>query len=1007
MSSNRLLVSSVHGQTLGQASQGFSCTEKYDWHNLTLCQSEQAITEQPDHDATLHYPLNIHTREYTASHGQGHSSEIHGSGNGLSGPYCLTSCSYGRCHGKDRGCLGNPSKQASRSISPGRDPFLSHRSRSPYFNHVPRRAKGADRQISQAGSCRKKFSANQGCNSQNRHYDDDRYLPTRLDFMDDHFSEVDAERRRSYMRNFHSSSEQKGNAWKDPTSSHGRLCQRHELARAHPKRLHNEFRSHHHEQLELSPNADFRESLDGRRNFRSAYNGKMAKRKFVEQGFHENTYDGACTSKCRNIGQKRKADHLGGKKARKNMADEEKPENLCWPSEKDQQEQVETDRKRNDSLEGSAEITKFVCQNGGKGNCDPKKNATAPDSSCPTKCDENSNSAKCSKTITSSNTPGLSEGSADMDLESDKQSDVDGCTERGILQHLPVTHTGRNVQLKESHNLSQSEALRQDCLNLWKARQLRKATAAKADRIVKSNQQQTGQRSKVSTGRRVRDGRPAAFATSESDNEDDSALVCSDQLSSATSSDGIQKCGEGKANQKLEKSLKFSSNSKYNVTAEKELECSLKLPLEANPFELAQLKEKEKNLNSRKLSTDHPDAKVHSGLNYCCDTSKVDQVAVPHCDSRVRNNISQQEIHNAYRRKEILGGHGAKWAEPTLPDQEPIARCSMDGNSMVNELKTPEHLSGNTPMYGSVLDRGAANMYQKKPVNMSSESYCRDLRKWLGGNDHTDNQQGVVDHNLLRKEQVCSLLADSENELNENDTKACEPQALRVDCTSAQWVTTEDCNSNVTHSVSAKRSDLIRCSSIPDLNCSPVMVSVEDFVASKEPVCQVTAGCFISQNVTKSLSASLTGAIVKEEQYEKVFEEQCKPAEANQITKEVCKKEGTSEVATQLEISESNTGPPHPQRSAVEESGASMDAFRCALCEFVKNFIKPLWDKGLLSREVHKIVVKKAVEKVADAWASNAPSTELAISRIVSDEAKNKYREACSGGTINPCPIHH
>nr|CAB3494119.1 unnamed protein product [Digitaria exilis] len=169
MSSNRLLVSSVHGQTLGQASRGFSCTEKYDWHNLTLCQSEQAITEQPDHDATLHYPLNIHTRvedsvidreishpprgshdlhgtrganennrfcatrgvkrlkEYTASHGQGHSSEIHGSGNGLSGPYCLTSCSYGRCHGKDRGCLGNPSKQASRSISPGRDPFLSHR----------------------------------------------------------------------------------------------------------------------------------------------------------------------------------------------------------------------------------------------------------------------------------------------------------------------------------------------------------------------------------------------------------------------------------------------------------------------------------------------------------------------------------------------------------------------------------------------------------------------------------------------------------------------------------------------------------------------------------------------------------------------------------------------------------------------------------------------------------------------------------------------------------------
>jgi hypothetical protein len=64
----------------------------------------------------------------------------------------------------------------------------------------------------------------------------------------------------------------------------------------------------------------------------------------------------------------------------------------------------------------------------------------------------------------------------------------------------------------------------------------------------------------------------------------------------------------------------------------------------------------------------------------------------------------------------------------------------------------------------------------------------------------------------------------------------------------------------------------------------------------------------------------------------------------------------------------------------------------CALYEFVKNFLKPLWENGLVSREVHKIVVKKAVEKVAGAWASNAPSTEPAISRILSDEAKNIER---------------
>jgi len=165
------------------------------------------------------------------------------------------------------------------------------------------------------------------------------------------------------------------------------------------------------------------------------------------------------------------------------------------------------------------------------------------------------------------------------------------------------------------------------------------------------------------------------------------------------------------------------------------------------------------------------------------------------------------------------------------------------------------------------------------------------------------------------------------------------------------------------------------------------MLSDEDFVAPKESVCQVTAGSFEPQNVTKSLSASLTGPIVKEQQYEQVKEQQCRQAEATQVISDTCKKEGTSEVAAPLEISESNTGP--PQLSAVEESSAPTDAFKCALIEFVKNILKPLWENGLVSREVHKIVVKKAVEKVVGTWASNAPSTEPAISRILSDEAKN------------------
>ncbi|CAN6323430.1 unnamed protein product [Urochloa humidicola] len=1046
MSSKRLLMSSVHGQTLGQTSRGYSCTEKYDWQNLTLYQSEQAPREQPDHDATLHChvhgrvedsvtaneilhpPKDCHDlhrtrgeivnkgycncatcgvkrlRECTASHGHRHSSEIHGPGNGVDGPCHLPSSSYRGCHGKDQAYLSSTSKQARRSISPVRDPIRSCRSkRSPSFGHVHHCAKRADRHICQTGSCRKKFSANQGSCSQNRHYHDDRYLPAKFDFLDGHFSEKDAARHRSYMCNFHS--KHKGNSWKDPSSSQGRSCQRDELARAHPKRLLNEFRSHHHE-YELSLNDDFPECLESRRNYGNAYNGKMVKRKFIKQGFHENTYDGASTSKYeRNSSQERKADHLGVKKARKHVAYENESKRLRWPSEKDHQ-QVETNKRRIDSLEGNAERTEFVGRNGGKGNCSPNKNATDPAVSGSTKCDENSNivSPKCSKTIASLSIPMPSEGSADMDLESDQQSDADGCTERG-MQNLPVTHAERNAQLKGLDNFSQSEALRQDCLILWRARQLRKATAAKVGEVVKADQQQTGQRSKVSTGRRVRNRRPAAFGTSESDNEDDTALGCSERSSTATSSDGLQKCGEGRANKKLERPLEWPSNSKckkspQSVTAEKGLECSLNVPPEENPLKLAQHKEKEKFLNRERLSIDHSDAKVNTSLNGCSDTSKVDQAAVSHCDNRAHQYISQQEIDDADRRKEKLGvkvekkaeGHGAKWAEkstalytdPTWLEQETVARCSMHGNLKVNALETLNHKSGSTPFHGSMSDRGTENMCQLKPINRSSESYCRDFKKMLDGNDCIDNQEEAMDHNLLRKKQGCLGLADLENELNENYAEDSEPQALRVENTSNRWITAGDRTSNTIHSDAAKQGDGIPCSSIPDLNCSPSMISDEDFVAPEEPVCQDS---FKPQNVTKSLSASLTGPSAKEQHYEQVKKEQHKQAEANQIIKELYKKEGTSEVASQLEISESNTGP--PQRSAVEESNTPMDAFKCALCEVVKNFLKPLWENGLLAREVHKIVVKKAVEKVAGTWASNAPSTEPDISRILSDEAKN------------------
>jgi hypothetical protein len=163
------------------------------------------------------------------------------------------------------------------------------------------------------------------------------------------------------------------------------------------------------------------------------------------------------------------------------------------------------------------------------------------------------------------------------------------------------------------------------------------------------------------------------------------------------------------------------------------------------------------------------------------------------------------------------------------------------------------------------------------------------------------------------------------------------------------------------------------------------MISDEDFMAPPgEPVCQVSADSLKPQSIFMSLSASLTGPTSKGEQLKQVEEKQCNQAEAtNQITREVCK-DGTPEAATQLQISESNTGP--PQLSAVEESSTLMNALKFALCEFVKGFVKPLWENGLLSREVHKIVVKKAVDKVAAVWAHSA---EIDIPRILSDEAEN------------------
>ncbi|ONM39479.1 hypothetical protein ZEAMMB73_Zm00001d043931 [Zea mays] len=496
--------------------------------------------------------------------------------------------------------------------------------------------------------------------------------------------------------------------------------------------------------LELS-GADFHDCFDSSQKFRNAYNDKVVKRKFIKQDFLGNTYNGACVGKYdRNSCRKRNADHFGGEKTRKNDTNKDRSKRLRCPLEQDQRQQVECNEMRNDSREGNVEMTRLVCQDGAKRNFNQKKNATAPASSDSTKCDgKNILSPKCSKTIASSHTPNLSEGSNDMDPKSDNY--VDGCTERGILQHIPVTHTERNIQLKISDNFTQSEAFRRDCLILWRERQLRKDSAAKADNIVKPDQQQTAQRSKMSTGRRVGSGGSAASSCSKSDNKYDSAPECSDQFSGATSSDKLQKFG-GRANKKLEQTIKFPSNSKCNkrpqdATAEKVLKCSLKLLSEADPLEIAQPKGKEKLVDRRQVSTEHQDAKAHSSLNGCSDTCKVDQAAISHCHNSAHQNISQQEKNSVVsdaRREEKPGvkcekkaaGHGAKLAEqstglysdPISLDKETVVSCSKHGTSKVNALKVPDHEIGSTSLDGSMLPRGTVDMFLRKSINRSSES---------------------------------------------------------------------------------------------------------------------------------------------------------------------------------------------------------------------------------------------------------------------------------------------
>ncbi|ONK65885.1 uncharacterized protein A4U43_C06F1980 [Asparagus officinalis] len=66
--------------------------------------------------------------------------------------------------------------------------------------------------------------------------------------------------------------------------------------------------------------------------------------------------------------------------------------------------------------------------------------------------------------------------------------------------------------------------------------------------------------------------------------------------------------------------------------------------------------------------------------------------------------------------------------------------------------------------------------------------------------------------------------------------------------------------------------------------------------------------------------------------------------------------------------------------SKQSKEAKGMRMFKCALVEFVKEVLKPSWKEGHLSKEAHKTIVKKAVEKVTGAMQSqNIPQTQEKI----------------------------
>ena len=75
--------------------------------------------------------------------------------------------------------------------------------------------------------------------------------------------------------------------------------------------------------------------------------------------------------------------------------------------------------------------------------------------------------------------------------------------------------------------------------------------------------------------------------------------------------------------------------------------------------------------------------------------------------------------------------------------------------------------------------------------------------------------------------------------------------------------------------------------------------------------------------------------------------------------------------------------------------------FKVALADFVKEALKPTWKDGQMSREVHKTIVKKVVDKVTSTVENTPPTKEkIDIYMTYSKEKLNKLVQVKSAPSI-------